>query len=251
MPGTQLVLASASMARTFSSVMGFPLFRVPAVVTDPASTSVAVGTSYYGDTGWSIVNNEYPNGTLNNGKPITEENVLAMLADAKTNWVPGMNWGLKDAGKGSNRYTPDRGTSSAQSAIRTACMKGVDGMTGTHVISINTSQGITGFAAMLSDYMFGPGSNYPRTLGDPLQVRPGDIVIQRRHQQNGPMVTSVGIALSGAEYSAQGNPWVRVCAGGVNNQVVWEDYDIRLDSYLSGGDNATKYETVVLSRYPE
>lgn len=62
--------------------------QFPAVVTDPAATSVAVGSDYYGNMGWSIVNNKYPDGTLNNGKPITEENVLAMLADAKTNWYP-------------------------------------------------------------------------------------------------------------------------------------------------------------------
>lgn len=228
--------------------------QFPAVVTDPASTSVAVGSTYYGDIGWSIVNNQYPNGTLNNGKPITEENVLAMLADAKTNWAPGMNWGIKDAGKGSNRYTPDRG-SSAQSAIRTECMRNVSEISGTHIVRINVSQGTTGFAAMLSDYMFGPGSNYPRTLEDPLQVRPGDIIIQRRIQKNGPYITDVAIAISGVEYSAQGTPMVRICAGGHNDQVVWDDDPglhpyTRLDSYMGGKDNSMKYETVVLTRYP-
>lgn len=245
--------ACAVIERTAREIEGrIVTVQFPAVVTDPASTSVAVGKTYYEDMGWSIVNNQYSNGTLNNGKPITEENVLAMLADAKTNWAPGMNWGTSG---NSNRYTPDRGTSSGQSAIQTECMRNVGEISGTHIFRINVSQGTAGFAAMLSDYMFGPSSNYPRTLEDPLQVRPGDIIIQRRIQQNGPYITDVAIAISGVEYSAQGTPMVRICAGGHNNQVIWDDDPglhpyTRLDSYMGGKDNSMKYETVVLTRYP-
>lgn len=241
--------ACAVIERTAGEIEGrIVTVQFPAVVTDPASTSVAVGKTYYEDMGWSIVNNQYSNGTLNNGKPITEENVLAMLADAKTNWAPGMRWGTGEAEGTNNCYTPDRGTSSAQSAIGFECSKGWSS-------GFNTMDGMGGFASMLSDYMFGPASNYPRTLEDPLQVRPGDIIIEKRIQQNGPLVMDVCIAISGVEYSAQGTPMVRICAGGHNNQVVWDDDPglhpyTRLDSYMGGKDNSMKYETVVLTRYP-
>lgn len=222
--------------------------QFPAVVTDPASTSVAVGKTYYGYMGWSIVNNRYPNGTLNNGKPITEENVLAMLADAKTNWYPGMRFGTGGSGEQDNCYTPENGTSSARSAIEYECSKG-------WYSQFNATNGMGGFASMLSDYIFGPGSNYPFAIEDPLKVRPGDIIIQKRLQQNGPFVTNIAIAVSGVEYSAQGTPMVRICAGGYNDGVVWDDAGqpphTRLDNYMGGADNSMQYVTLVFSRYPK
>lgn len=229
--------------------------QFPAVVTDPAATSVAVGSDYYGNMGWSIVNNKYPDGTLNNGKPITEENVLAMLADAKTNWYPGMWFSTGVPGEVDNCYTPENGTSSAQGAIGFEARREVPGIVNDTIVGVNTMQSCAGFAAMLSDYIFGPSSNYPRTLTDPTQVRPGDIIIQKRIQENGPLVTDVAIALSGVEYNVRGTPMVRICAGGHNQKVVWDDPSqspyTRLDTYMGGKDNAYQYLSVVLSRYPD
>ena len=219
----------------------FVKIQFPEVVTDPAATSVAIGSTYLDQIGWKIVNNEYPNGTLNNGKPITEENVLAMLADAKTNWYPGMPFGTSGKNGTENAYIP-KGPSSASSLIGNQCKLG--GI----MYSIMYSMG--GFAAMISDYIFGPSSNYPRKVEDPTQVRPGDIVIE--YQSNS--IPSVRIALSSAIYEKE-MPLVKVCYGGSDNGVFWGDDPgvlpfTQLDPYMRGPDNTVQHTTVVYTRYP-
>lgn len=225
----------------------FQKIQFPAVVADPAAASVAIGSTYLDKIGWSIVNNEYPNGMLNNGKPITEENVLAMLADAKTNWYPGMPFSPSSENGTENAYVPYRGTSSASSLIWSQCKIGN--------IGYSTMEGMGGFAAMISDYIFGPSSNYPRKAEDSTQVRPGDIVIEFETASNGKKLPpSVSIALSGTVYEKE-IPLVKVCYGGSDGGVFWGDDPgvlpfTRLDPYMRGPDNSIQHTTVVYTRYP-
>ena len=111
-----------------------------------------------------------------------------------------------------------------------------------------------GFAAMISDYIFGPSSNYPRKLADVTQVRPGDIIIKKLVMPNGTVLPNdVLIALSTVTYE-NGMPAVLTCAGGHNKEVVWWDEpgaSLRLDTYTRGQDNSQIQETVILTRYPE
>lgn len=189
------------------------------------------------DTGaaWSITDNGYPTGTLQNGLPVTEENVLALLAEAKKLWPDGMTWAYLDrVQSGNNVYHSDPGTS-----IGAACVA---------EYQVSSVDACGAFAAMLSDYVFGPSSNPARRLEDNRQVRPGDIVF--RINPDG-ATAHVNIAMTTAHYEGE-LPCIRTADGNVGGKVRWFDTASNYPTRVNGeprwlGDSIR----VVYTRYPE
>lgn len=200
----------------------------------PATEAVTAGTTDAG-TAWSIADNGHPTGTLQNGQPVTEENVLALLAEAKQLWPDGMVWTTPDrAESGNNVYASDPGTS-----VGAACVA---------EYQLSHEEACGAFAAMLSDYVFGPSANPARRLEDNAQVRPGDIVFRINPDGN---AVHVNVALTTA-HDQGGLPCVRTADGNVGGKVRWfddaPDYPTRVNAeprYL--GESVR----VVYTRYPE
>lgn len=184
---------------------------------------------------WSIMDNQYPTGTLQNGLPVTEENVLALLAEAKELWPDGMTWTYLDrAPSGNNIYDADPGTS-----VGAACVA---------EYQVSHVEACGAFAAMLSDYVFGPSGNPARKLEDNAQVRPGDIVF--RINPDG-VTAHVNIAMTTAHYEG-GLPCVRTADGNVGGTVQWFDtapnYPTRVNAEPRWLGDSTR---VIYTRYPE
>jgi hypothetical protein len=203
----------------------------------PKPTTVAVTSTptSNGDTAWKITDNGYSDGKLNNGKSITEDNVLAMLADAKKIWFDGMQWGGDGNGikPGNNEYSSDSTAIGAACVLKHRC---------------SNAQGCSGFAAMLSDYIFGASSNPVRRLTDNTQVRPGDIVFRINPDGS---VAHVNIALTTVGRTNGGNPGVKTANGNTGGVVDWRDtasnYTDRIDDYQRAAGIST---CIIYTRYP-
>lgn len=201
----------------------------------PKPTTVNVtSTKTNNGTAWTVPDNGYSTGYLNNGKPVTESNVKAMLADAEKIWPDGMTWTVE--GASGNNYYGNKG------AI-------ADGYTawqiihGAHRTDANYACG--GFACMLSDYIFGPNASNPcRKLNDNTKVRPGDIVISTL---NG-TTTHVMIATSTVWYKSN-RPGVFITNGNVSNQVDWTSTNgVPIDSYTNSAGTVAH---IIYTRYPD
>lgn len=201
----------------------------------PKPTTVAVtqeAPDKYGLIAWTIADNGYPTGRLNNGKPITQENVLELLAEAKKIWPDGLSWNY--TGKDTNIYNSGKGETIAYKAILAH--------------RTNPAQACGGFAAMLSDYIFGASSNPVRRLTDNTQVRPGDIVFRINPDGS---VAHVNIALTTVGRTNGGNPGIKTADGNANSVVGWTDtasnYPTRIDDYQRAAGMST---CIIYTRYP-
>lgn len=186
----------------------------------------------YGLIAWTIADNGYSTGRLNNGKPITQENVLELLAEAKKIWPDGLSW--NDTGKDTNIYNSGKGETIAYKAILAH--------------RTDPAQACGGFAAMLSDYVFGASSNPVRKLDDNTQVRPGDIVFRINPDGS---VAHVNIALTTVGRTNGGNPGIKTADGNANSVVGWTDtasnYPTRIDDYQRAAGMST---CIIYTRYP-
>ena len=198
-------------------------------------TSVAVTSEpFSAGAAWSVADNRYPTGTLQNGQPVTEENVLALLTQAKRIWPSGMTWTFHERVRsGNNVYRPDSGASAGAACVAE--------------FQLSHEEGCGAFAAMLSDYVFGPSSNPARRLEDNAQVRPGDIVFRVNPDGS---AAHVGIAMTTA-HDEGGIPSIRTADGNVNGAVQWFDtvsnYPTRVNGEpLSSGGSIR----VIYTRYP-
>lgn len=213
-----------------------PETPVETVPETPGPTTVTVTSSCdsHGDTAWNIANNGYSTGTLNNGKPVTQENVLALMAEAKKIWPDGLTWA--DIGTATNNYYNHGGLSKA---IAAKCVRSYN---------TNEAYGCGGFAAMLSDYVFGASSNPVRKLSDNLQVRPGDIVFRVNPDGS---VAHVNIAITTCHYDGT-MPCIKTADGNNGSTVSWSDtttnYPVRIDDYQRAAGMST---CIIYTRYPE
>ena len=207
----------------------------PETPKPPAPTTVDVtSTKTDKGTAWLVPDNNFSTGYLNNGKPVTEANVKAMLNDAQKIWPDGMTWTVD--GASGNNYYGNKG------AI-------ADGYTAWQIIHganrTDANFACGGFACMLSDYIFGPNASNPcRKLDDNTQVRPGDIVISTL---NG-TTTHVMIATSTVWYKSN-RPGVFITNGNVSNQVDWTSTNgVPIDSYTNSAGTVAH---IIYTRYPE
>lgn len=135
----------------------------PTQPVEPAVKEISVTTipAANNSTSYSVADNGFATGYLNNGKEINEANVLELLAKAKTIWYNNMTWA--DNGSANNNWYYNPGAV-INKMLRT-----------TYNTSTNTACG--GYAAIISDYLFGKNNNPYRQV-DISAVRPGDIIVQ-------------------------------------------------------------------------
>ena len=191
---------------------------------------VTTMTSKWG-TGYYVKDNGFGTGKLNNGKAITEANVLEMLEQARKIWPAGGRFGEPNtynnqwyewSGPVVDKYISDAyGTSS--------------------------NYGCGGFASMLSDYVFGQNGNPMRQVSES-ELRPGDIMIRFK----GGVVDHVSFVIT-----SDGNGAIQTADGGQNTGIGWNDGSY--DTPKKPSDNAAIWNYlhpdrpmtfVFLSRYP-
>lgn len=102
---------------------------------------------------------------LTNGREVTEENVLALLAELKKAYPDGMFWDGSTVREG----TPSK---ALNDTIKRSYFHYQGGM-------VSMTRGCGGFASLLSDAVFGSGDANPaRKLDSLADVRPGDILMK-------------------------------------------------------------------------
>ncbi len=198
----------------------------PTTVT-PYTTKTETGTK------WTIPDNGFGEGYLNNGKPITEANVLAMLTEAKKIWPHDMEWSENKNSTTNNYYG------------RVNAGKTGDTRYAVRILSKTDDEyACGGFAAMVSDYIFGPNANNAcRRLNDNTQVRPGDIVVR----VTGGKTRHVMIATTSVFY-VNGRPAVMTADGNIGGMVNWSaDNGQAIDSYTNSSGESV---CVIYTRYP-
>lgn len=197
----------------------------------PASTGEISVTLNSTNRGYLIGDNGFETGYLNNGKPITEENILELLAEAEKIWPTGMKW---DESISTTYYYGTPGTI-VWNALTTK-------------YNTSTQYGCGGFTAMISDYLFGKTNNPAHRVYNLNDIRPGDIVVML----NNGKAYHVEIAASSVIQSGDFAGRVWTAGGNVSDKVSWPDYTYGvpwsefLDQYFTP---TVTWE--VWSRYPD
>lgn len=152
-------------------------------------------------------------GLLANGQPATVENVQAILDQIKQEYPEGTLWG--------NSSTP--GTNYYKETV------GADVAAGIHEFygGIDLKYACGGWAAMVSDRIFGKTGAPCREVTDITKARPGDIVVKM--SSDGWSIAHVNIFLSyepgymfyGTLDSFYIKPKILTCDGNVNGEVDW------------------------------
>ena len=188
---------------------------------------VTTKTTSYG-TGYYVADNGFGTGYLNNGKAVTEENVLEMLEEARKIWPTGGRFG--NSGTYDNQWYQSSGPV-------------VDNILDNRY-NISTNYACGGFASMLSDYVFGLNDNPMRQVSES-ELRPGDIIICFKSG----IADHVSFVIA-----SDGNGAVRTADGGQNGGVSWSDGNL-----VNQSDSAAVWNYlhpdrpmafVFLSRYP-
>ena len=209
---------------TSQAISGFNMPRTPSTPAGPIS-----------GTAWSISDNGFGDGYLNNGKPITTENVTELLHEAEKIWYPGMTWTGTAAITGNNWYA-NAGTVTTNLMRQYGC---------------TSNSACNGYAAMISDYIFSKSANAFHQVASIADIRPGDVVIMMR---NGQCVHAfVAVTVSGGNWvCADGRTtamardgYIHGTDGNKRNKVSWPTYVTAPSSEMTT-DNTWR----IYSRYP-
>lgn len=210
---------------------------VPRPTTIDVSSNTVTDSTNHVITSWTVADNGYPTGTLNNGQPITEENVCALIKEMKDTgyWPDGMVWGdtIKTT-LPNNCYN----TKDAKQMLELS-----------NRIDTSTRGGCGGFAALVSDYVFGKTSNPIRRLEDNSKVRVGDIMVYRYPDTN--VVWHVTVFTSYEVSELTGETGLNHSdAGGVNGVITWRGSGsgVAQPEFFLGGNSVSRYE--IWTRYP-
>lgn len=196
-------------------------------------------------TAWYIEDNGFPTGYLNNGKPITEENVLELLGEAEKIWPDGMIWDSQ--GDNNNFY----GNSGSVSSLMQKTQA-----TGT-VINNSTNFACGGFAAMICDYLFGRDGNPAHRVTDMTKIRPGDVILHVDKDANRILHASISISSAVTRVSPQGKEYpgcVWTADGNSSGKVDWPDeLEYKYGAPLNQDQVFVGHNVywIVWSRYPE
>ena len=193
---------------------------------------VTTMTSKWG-TGYYVKDNGFGDGKLNNGKPITEENVLEMLEEARKIWPVGTSWTF--SGTRNNHWYEWSG-----SVVDSVLL---------NKYNQSTNYACGGFAAMLSDYVFGLEANPFHRVYDPMDIRAGDVIIQKN--ANG-TVSHVAIAATSTIQSGTwaGRLWT-ADGNSASTGISWPDYQYGMptsEAFQAQFNPGLTWE--VWSRYP-
>lgn len=153
-------------------------------------------------------------GKLANGKDITSANVMEILAQIQREYPSGTIWG-KSGTANNNSYAAGNSSTDVKAALNK--YKNTSGSNG-----LNTVTACGGWAAMVSDRIFGQSGFPAREVTDASKVRAGDIIIALN--ANGQIV-HVGIASCDAR-EISGAYRFTTCNGNDNSsgvgQVSWD-----------------------------
>ena len=168
---------------------------------------------------------ETGNGKLANGEDATVANVQAILDDLKNKYPNGTIWGTSDT-PNTNAYAGGTGSVDVKAIPEIASTR------------INTRYACGGWAAMVSDTIFGQSGAPARRVTKTSDLRPGDIVLTITNKTG--LVSHVAIFTG---ISASGN--IVTCDGNVSGTVLWGASSRNLEN-LTGSSHAIAY-----TRYPE
>lgn len=133
---------------------------IQVTTTTTTDSKGVIGTAH------NITDNGFPTGYLNNGKEINEANIAELLDKAKIIWTHGMTW--TSPGTTNNNWYINLGT----------VAKSIPNLHGN-----GENYECSGFAVMLSDYLFGKNNNPWTEVTSFSNIHPGDIIIQ--YETNG------------------------------------------------------------------
>lgn len=223
----------------------------PPVTPEPTVKEIQVSSEYWSGSNsagaisgnaWTIADNGYGNGYLNNGKPITEENVIELLHEAEKIWPAGTKW--SENGSGNNFYK-------SSGDVISKMLKPAN--TGTN-LGTSSDFGCGGFAAMVSDYLFGRNNNNFHRVTNMNDIRPGDIIVEidgNRVDHVKIAVTAPGGAYTGlngttANYRAG---YIHFADGNNADKVNWPNLYTAPEN-VTEGNHLTDVQWLVFSRYP-
>ena len=187
-----------------------------------------------------------PGKTLANGKEITVENVLEILAALEEAYPRGTTWCDPSENPDTNSYTTAMnagitqtyGYSEIQSGDFKACM------TQNNYSLLNLTYGCGGWACMVSNTIFGNTGFPARQVTDITKVRPGDIVITLKNGKPG----HVSIVCKTGTYMDE--PAFTTCDGNISglgnqyNAVSWPTQYSTMTRTMSSN-------RLIFTRYPE
>lgn len=222
----------------------------PGTSTEPTVKDVQTSSEYWSGTNtagaisgnaWTVTDNGFGNGYLNNGRPITEENVIELLHEAEKIWPAGIKWSENGS---SNNFYKDSGTVSS-TMLKPAA-------TGT---SLGTSSnfGCGGYAAMISDYLFGRDSNATHRVTDFGNIRPGDVIVMIDTTTGAVLHVTIAVTAPGKAYTGLNGTtastrdgYIHCTDGNVSNKVTWPN----MYSAPTRESSTTNTRWLVFSRYP-
>ena len=230
----------------------------PIVTSEPTVKEIQVSSErwsgnstnggYTSGSAWTVTDNGYGNGYLNNGKPITTENVIELLHEAERIWQTDMKWcegGTTNAASGNNFYK------SSGTVVSRMLKKANTGAT----VDVSSNFGCGGYAAMISDYIFGRDNNDFYRVTNMNGIRPGDIIVEI----DGNRVTHVKVAVTapgGAYTGLNGttanyrNGYIHFTDGNNSDKVYWPNVYSAAENVIEGY-HFTDVQWLVFSRYPD
>ena len=173
-----------------------------------------------------------PGKTLANGKEITVENVVAILKEIEEEYPSGTTWG--PSGTANNNWYKEG--------------PGSDLTTLNRNFSVSFVYACGGWAAMVSDTIFGKSGAPAREIYSIADARPGDIVYKINTTTN----TISHVAIITCVGTVNGKAMANTCDGNVDNQVVWGSWDpaAGFGTYgMTSKSGGIQYR--IFTRYPE
>lgn len=179
-------------------------------------------------------------GTLANGKPITEENVLAIIQELLVKYPDGMKWD-------GNTYRPGTASNATRNIAAQYTTAG-------YASGVHTSMqcGCGGFASLVSDTIFGSGSANPARKVPIECVRPGDIIVKLNTKGEEMHMATAASRITGIdEYGDKTSPIITVYHGNVGDSSTGKR--IKYDTYYPVPKTYSDYNgyyVEVWTRYP-
>lgn len=211
--------ACTVITRLLDVVAKGPTGPVPSQPDVPTEKDITVTAKTYPlGTAWCVTDNGFPTGYLNNGKEINEANVKELLEKAKAIWPTGMTW--TTAGTANNNWYEPTGTASIN-------------------MPMSSNYECSGFAKMLSYYLFGKNANPVHVVTNLADIRPGDIIVSNTLNHD---MICIGTVQSGSRTGA-----VFAAEGNLGTHIKWADTNNNWDAR----DAATLGTFTIYSRYPD
>lgn len=183
----------------------------PSTGTSTGSNTGNTGTNTGSNTGSNTGNTgtTSQNGVLTNGKPITEDNVLAMIQELLKKYPEGTKWA-------SGTYREGWASSTMNQIAASYTRAGTGGST------TNMNSGCGGLTSLFSDSIFGSGNANPARKVPNNTARPGDVIITLNAEGKLLHVSLATTGITGYDiYTTNSFPAVTELNGGGTNGKIY------------------------------